>query len=163
MNMLSNRRAAQVRPRGQALVEFALVIPIFLLVLIGLFDLGRAVLAYTSVTNAAREGARLGIVNQDPNRIKQRAVEQVAIAETADPSVTVAFYDDETLTSTCSTLTVGCSMVSVTFQTTYRPITPIISSFIFPSGVNFTARSILPIEFTCPNATVAAAQCPKQP
>ena len=40
--------------RGQALVEFALVIPIFLLMLVALFDLGRAVFAYNTLTNAAR-------------------------------------------------------------------------------------------------------------
>lgn len=162
MNTTLSPRVVRGRRRGQALVEFALVLPIFLLVLVGLFDLGRAVFAYNSITNGAREGARLAIVNQSTALIKQRAINQVAIAETADPSVTIAFYRDATLTTTCTTATVGC-MVSVEFQSTYRPITPIISSFIFPSGVTFTARSVLPIEFTCPNANVAAAQCPKQP
>src|SRR4029077_3264030 len=52
------------RGRGQALVEFALVIPIFLLLLIAIFDMGRAVFAYNTLTNAAREGARIAIVNQ---------------------------------------------------------------------------------------------------
>ena len=47
------------RTRGQSLVEFAVVLPIFLLVVCGLFDLGRAVFVYSSLTNAAREGARL--------------------------------------------------------------------------------------------------------
>jgi len=162
MFIFTSRRPAAGRRRGQALVEFALVIPIFLLMLVALFDLGRAVFAYNSVTNAAREGARLGIVNQDGTRIKQRAVSQVWIAETADPSVTTAFYRDPTLTTACGSPTINC-MVAVTFETTYRPITPIISSFIFPSGVTLTARAVLPIEYVCPNTTTTAANCPKQP
>ena len=162
MSMHRGTRATTPRRRGQALVEFALVIPIFLLILVGLFDLGSAVFSYNSVTNAAREGARLGIVNQDTALIKQRATAQVAVAEVADPSVTTAFYRDPALTTTCSSIAVNC-MVSVTFQTTYRPITPIISSFLFPSGVTFTARTVLPIEFVCPNSTTLAANCPKQP
>ena len=78
--------------RGQALVEFALVIPIFLLLLIALFDLGRAVFAYNTLTNAAREGARLAIVNQDKPSVVARAQGQTAIVELDSPSVDVKYY-----------------------------------------------------------------------
>lgn len=163
MNTHVHRRSRTIRRRGQALVEFALVIPIFLLILVGLFDLGSAVFSYNSITNAAREGARLGIVNQSTDAIETRAKAQVAVAEVADPSVSTAFYQDQSLTpGTCASPAIGC-MVEVTFVTTYRPITPIISSFIFPSGVTFTARAVLPIEYVCPNTTTLAANCPKQP
>ena len=43
---------------GQALVEFALAISVFMLLLLGTFDLARAYLAYTVVTIAAREASR---------------------------------------------------------------------------------------------------------
>ena len=162
MNTHVHRRPRTGRRRGQALVEFALVIPIFLLILVGLFDLGSAVFSYNSITNAAREGARLGIVNQDTNAIETRAKAQVAVAEVADPSVSTAFYQDPSLSASCASPAIGC-MVEVTFETTYRPITPIISSFIFPSGVTFTARAVLPIEYVCPNTTTLASNCPKQP
>jgi Flp pilus assembly protein TadG len=48
--------------RGQTLVEFALVFPIFILLLFGLIDVGRLIFATTAVSNAAREGARAGSV-----------------------------------------------------------------------------------------------------
>jgi TadE-like protein len=53
------------RPRstGQALVEFALVVPIFLVLLLGIFDFGRVVWASNSLASAAREGARFAIVH----------------------------------------------------------------------------------------------------
>jgi Flp pilus assembly protein TadG len=53
-----NRRSDQ-RRNGQALVEFALVIPIFILVLFGLIDMGRAVYANHTLAQATREAARL--------------------------------------------------------------------------------------------------------
>jgi Flp pilus assembly protein TadG len=51
------------RQRGQTLVEFAIVIPIFLLLAVVIFDFGRAVYYYNAIHNAAREGARYGAVN----------------------------------------------------------------------------------------------------
>lgn len=49
--------------RGQALVEFALILPVLLLLLVGIFDLGRAVLASGTLTAAVREGTRYAIVH----------------------------------------------------------------------------------------------------
>ena len=48
---------------GQSLVEFALVLPIFLLVITGLFDLARAVWQENTLAYAAREGTRYAIVH----------------------------------------------------------------------------------------------------
>ncbi len=48
---------------GQSLVEFALVLPIFLLVLCAIVDFGMAFHAWITVTNSAREGGRLGAVH----------------------------------------------------------------------------------------------------
>ncbi len=47
------------RQKGQSLVEFALVLPLFVLILVGIFDIGRAFFAYIAISNAAREGARV--------------------------------------------------------------------------------------------------------
>jgi hypothetical protein len=46
------------RDQGQGLLEFALIVPIMFVVLIGIFDLGRLYFASISLTSAAREGAR---------------------------------------------------------------------------------------------------------
>lgn len=51
------------RTRGQALVEFALVLPILSLLLAGFWDLGRVVLANDALSHAAREAARYAIVH----------------------------------------------------------------------------------------------------
>jgi Flp pilus assembly protein TadG len=51
------------RSRGQALVEFALVAPIFFIMLFALIDFGRYVYYVQILNNAAREGARYAIVH----------------------------------------------------------------------------------------------------
>lgn len=48
------------KSRAQAMVEFAIVLPILVMLLIGIFEVGRLVFAYAAVTNASREAARFG-------------------------------------------------------------------------------------------------------
>lgn len=48
--------------RGQELVEYALTLPLLLLMVLGIMEFGVAIFAYNSVANAAREGARVGAV-----------------------------------------------------------------------------------------------------
>jgi hypothetical protein len=48
---------------GQSLVEFALILPLLLLIITGLFDLGRAVWQENTLAYAAREGTRYAIVH----------------------------------------------------------------------------------------------------
>ena len=167
---LFGRRGRGTRSLGQGLVEFALVLPLFLLLVFGILDLGLAVFSYNSITNAAREGARLAIVNQDSAKVTTKATSQARVA--GAPTVTVAYYqanDDGTpdTTTTCpigasTYIGVGCLAV-VTFSGSYTPITPFIGRVLFKNGVTFTAKSILPVEYQCPNLKQTAAQCPKQP
>ena len=49
--------------RGQTLVEFALILPVLVIVLVGVFDLGRAVMLSETLNNAVREGTRYAIVH----------------------------------------------------------------------------------------------------
>lgn len=53
-------RRRRSKERGQSLVEFAIGVPIFLLLLLGLVDVGNGVNAYLTVTSASRDAARLG-------------------------------------------------------------------------------------------------------
>jgi hypothetical protein len=163
----SVQRAASDGRRGQGLVEFALVFPIFLLLVVAAIDVGKGVFAYNSITNGAREGARLAIVNQDAASIVQRAISQAPIAETGAPNVTVTFKKsvpnaDPSLNANCSPVGFGCVAI-VRFESTYTPMTPIIKNILFPTGVTFVATSVEVVEFTCPNTTTTAANCPKQP
>ena len=165
--------------RGQGLVEFALVFPVFLLIMFGLFDVGRAVFAFNEITNAAREGARLAIVNQDLSDIDERMQGQMSGAELTGSCV---FFLEaaEPPFPTCNegadapsdpgdpavecppTPDVGC-IAHVEAWTEFRPITPLISNFLGP--MMLTANSESAIEFVCPNPEIAAwaTDCPKNP
>lgn len=67
--MLKRRQDQQ----GVTLVEFALITPIVVLILLGIFDFGRAIYQYNTLSHLAREGARFAIVlnhrdgDTDPN------------------------------------------------------------------------------------------------
>ncbi len=58
--------------RGQALVEFTMVLPILLILLFALVDFGRAFYTWMLVTNAAREGARIAAVQAPQNEVQAR-------------------------------------------------------------------------------------------
>jgi hypothetical protein len=51
------------RSRGQALVEFVLVAPVFFLLIFAVIEGGRFILYYETLSNATREGARYAIVH----------------------------------------------------------------------------------------------------
>ena len=70
--MSERRRSA--RESGQALVEFAIVLPIIVLLTLGTLDFGRAVFVYNALSEASRQGARTAIVHQNASVVAQTAV-----------------------------------------------------------------------------------------
>ena len=53
------RSKCESRRRGAVIVEFALVAPVFLILITGIIELGRAIVVQQLLTNASREGARI--------------------------------------------------------------------------------------------------------
>jgi Flp pilus assembly protein TadG len=49
--------------RGAAAVEFAIVAPVFFMMVFGMIELGRAIMVQQILTNAAREGVRVGVLD----------------------------------------------------------------------------------------------------
>lgn len=76
--------------RGQAIVEFALVINLLLLILFGITEFGRAWMTVNVLTSAAREGVRLAVVTE-PNVIdvKQRVTDVCTAAGITPTAITV--------------------------------------------------------------------------
>jgi Flp pilus assembly protein TadG len=69
------------RQRGQGLVEFAIVLPVLLLIVISILDFGRAIYAYSVVANCAREGARRGIILAEDGITEADKEEIIAVAK----------------------------------------------------------------------------------
>jgi Flp pilus assembly protein TadG len=111
--------------RGQALVEAALVLPLLIVMMVGLFDLGRAVYADSTLSNAARVGSRIAIVNQNMSQIQAAAAAKAAALDLLPADVSVSFRTDPTNPlSTCSPMRIGCvAFVTVTYQ--FHPAVPI--------------------------------------
>ena len=62
-NRLENSRRRKSRRRGAAAAEFAVVLPVFMLVVFGIFEFGRMIMVQQVLTNASREGARLACID----------------------------------------------------------------------------------------------------
>jgi Flp pilus assembly protein TadG len=63
------RRRLGQGERGSVLVEFALVLPVLLIILFGCVDVGKAFNYWNDATHLANEASRWAVVNKDPNQI----------------------------------------------------------------------------------------------
>jgi Flp pilus assembly protein TadG len=82
----------RTRDRGQSLVEFALVIPLFLLMIAGIVDFGMLLYSNMTAINAAREGARLSVTTPGNTAAVEARVRAMA---------TGLNQSDLTVTTTC--------------------------------------------------------------
>jgi Flp pilus assembly protein TadG len=92
---LSLARRFRRNERGQALVEFALVVPILLIMVMAIIDFGRAWNLHQTITDAAREGARQAVISNAVTQDSAVAIVAGVIrASGFDPALaTVGFPD----------------------------------------------------------------------
>jgi Flp pilus assembly protein TadG len=138
--MRRTRRGA----RGQGLAEFALIFPIFILLLVVVFDFGRAIYAHHTIANAARGGARVAIVDQNLGSIRATALAETVGLNPDDISV-----DLTALTTSCVTLKIGCE-AEVTVIYNFQPLTPIVGNIIGPMTLSATTRFPIERVYTSP-------------
>lgn len=172
MLAIKRGQSRRVAREGQGLVEFALVLPLILLLLMGGVDFGRGIFAFNEVSNAAREGGRTGIVNQTLTDIRNRAVAQAIglgvpttvpascpanggpPTATSDPAgICIAILQPDLTTDCSAAPQIGCVVV-VSVKSTFTALTPIIGNIVGPIAVSSTTRQT--IEATCsgPGCTV---------
>jgi endo-1,4-beta-mannosidase len=82
------------REKGQTLVEFALLLPILLLLIFGAIEFGRVFHAYHVITSAAREGARAAAVGKDNNAVESW-VEEAVSSLVSNPDNVIIKTNDE--------------------------------------------------------------------
>jgi hypothetical protein len=116
--------------KGQALVEFAFGIIVFLALLIGTIDLGRGVYMYNGVSQAAREIARETSVHPGTGALGGSAETQqvVAVQQRLVPGLRVSSY---ACTDIAGTVLAGdCrggEWVTVTVTTRFQPVMPLLT------------------------------------
>jgi hypothetical protein len=130
--------------KGQGLTELALILPLFLLMLMFIFDLGRGIYYYSTIHSAAREGARYGAVNpcDSPGIIKRAQNIAVGLGDaiTVSPSIQ---YTPEGLMDRV--------IVNLNYQ--FNPVTPLAGTFLGDGGfITLNSQSVKYIEIktTCP-------------
>jgi Flp pilus assembly protein TadG len=129
MRNVTRRRAPQ---RGQALAEFAIILVVLMLLLLGIVDLSRAVYIRSVVANAAREGARYAVVQ--PRDAAQDAIASAITSVVVDKSLagSVAVSPADVSVTWPDT-----DHVRVTVVCTYHPATALIAEAagIGPGGI----------------------------
>ncbi len=81
------------RERGQSMVEFALLLPIFLVVIFIIVDFGVGISRWVILTNSTREGARLGAVGAVTADITDKVVS--TSNDLLDPADVNVYYLDK--------------------------------------------------------------------
>lgn len=132
----SGRRA---RDRGSAAVEFALLLPALLLIVFGIIDFGRALNAQITLTQAAREGARLAALGQ-PNVVSRT---QAAATGLSPVSVSVVPCPVGAGPSADAVVTVSYSF---SFVTPVGAIAGLIGGAGFGAPITLTAQGVMPCE-----------------
>lgn len=122
--------------KGQALVEFAIILPILLLLVMGILEFGMMLNSYLTIQNLTREGARLGIVGGTDLEIHNLIIQISPNLTPADLIVTVTPI--ETSRHSGDTLT-----VTVTYN--YHMTVPIIST-LFSKVLSLKAQTSMRIE-----------------
>ncbi|HLE17046.1 MAG TPA: TadE family protein [Syntrophales bacterium] len=81
---------------GQGLVEFALVVPIFLILLFGMVEFGRAWMTKNIITGAAREAVRIfAVIPYDNVAAESRAVNILSSAGLDSSRWTISIYSED--------------------------------------------------------------------
>ena len=102
--------------RGAAVVEFAVVAPVYFLFVFGIIEYGRMVMVQQILTNAAREGARVGVLdNSTSSDVTTAANRYLAPANITTATITVSPNPPSSATSgnpVSVTVSVGFNQVS---------------------------------------------------
>jgi len=120
---------------GQGLVEFALLLPLLMLILVGTIEFGRVMFIYVNIANAAREGARYGMVNpKDQNGIINNVTETLQMVTSNDITMNITYDKGPDTTTVPASAVAAGDRVIITIEYTVQPITPLMQPFM-PGGM----------------------------
>lgn len=120
------------RQRGQSLVEVALAMPLLLLIMAGLLDLGRAYFTFVSISDAAEEGAAYAAFYPDDHSL---------IRERAAQASSGLIDLDTSMVSVAGGTTSG-SPITVTVTFDLELLTPIFREFVDDNTLTMRATAV---------------------
>ena len=145
------------RQRGQSLVEAAFVIPLLILLILAIVDLGRLAFAWVTVQYAATAGARFavtGVGEQNGTRlglIKQAAKQWSDLLPGQNAQINVRSWKGRRASGSGRENNPGgpCDLVEVEVVHTYRTITPLVGRLIPPIQLRGRERMLNERWATC--------------
>ena len=111
--------------KGQALVELALLLPFIMMLVLGVLEIGRAWQHKQTLTDAAREGARLSVIDNDvvdQDSVTSLVRSMIASAgfDSSSSSLTIAWPLGCRWPSTCGTVTGRGQILAVELTQPHR-------------------------------------------
>ena len=134
------------RERGQALVEFALIVPVFALILFTLLDFGRVIYTQNTIEQAAREASRVASIEAAAQTWKYDLIRNAAISSAAGVGLTTGSVNGQG----CADCfypngVVSGELVVVTVTTQVNLLTPIVAQVLGGTfNLSATSRSFIP-------------------
>ena len=135
--------------QAQTLVEFALILPIALFLILGFFDIGRAVFNFASLSNSVREGTRYAIVHKEVvNGAAQSSGYSELIEKVKEYSFGIPTSDIDV--EVVVTMQPGSSetrdKISITATYLFVPVTPGIRQVLGDGNIPIVAQSTMLLE-----------------
>jgi len=116
----------RTRERGSAMVEAAITIPLLLVLMVGIFEVGRAYQTWQVLTNAAREGARMSITPSSTPANTTALVRQYMADGQLTNYSTAAVNVNKTSSIDVNGTPVSASLVTVDYPFTFIMLQPVV-------------------------------------
>lgn len=114
------------RERGSAMVETAIVLPLLLMLMVGIFEVGRAYETWQVLTNAAREGARMAVTPSSTVPVTTALIRQYMADGQLDKSATATVVVNKAATINAAGTNVSASRVVVDYPFEFIMLQPVV-------------------------------------
>ena len=135
----------RINEKGTALVEFAIVLPLLIILIFGIIEFGLLLFNRQIITNACREGTRAGIVQVDPQdtRLTDSEISSIVNGYCASHLITFGATSDPVTTVT----RVGSSFSDpLTVQVAYTYSFLVLPNFISGISGNISVQTVMLME-----------------
>ena len=116
----------RTRERGQAMVETAIALPLLLVMMVGIFEVGRAYETWQVLTNAAREGARMSVTPLGTPENTTELVRKYMADGQLTKSATAAVVVDKGASISVNGTAVSASAVTVDYPFEFIMLQPVV-------------------------------------
>ena len=130
---------------GVSAVEFAIVLPVLILLLFGIIEFGILFYDKAVITNASREGARAGIVYRFPDPVTAAEIEQVVLDYCAGHLITFATTPSLTIAADWTGYEAGDTLtVTALYDYQFLVLPNFVTALI--GGINLAATTVMRME-----------------